>query len=215
MTQKNTSQKLLFKTMFSSAGKLTAFVFISIVLLLAVRALTAPEIAKAEKQSLIDSFSQVLPKSLYNNDPLTNSFTLKDPILLKQLSSHQPVTFYRAYQNSEPVGVIFKTVAPNGYSGKISILMAVFADGRISGVRILKHKETPGLGDKIETNKSPWILSFNGHKLQPDNDKIWAVKKDGGQFDEFTGATITPRAVVKAVKNALVVVNDLGARLYE
>lgn len=94
-------------------------------------------------------------------------------------------------------------VAPEGYNGNIYLLVAIKIDGTLSGVRVVSHKETPGLGDGIETSRSNWILSFNGKSLDNLTNKQWAVKRDGGDFDQFTGATITPRAVVKAVNNAL------------
>ena len=88
-------------------------------------------------------------------------------------------------------------MAPDGYNGNIELLIAINVDGSVSGVRTLLHKETPGLGDKIELRKGPWIKTFSGKKVLDDNDNRWAVVKDGGMFDQFTGATITPRAVVK------------------
>lgn len=205
----------LIKVMFTSAGKLALFVIISIALLLGVRAITAPIIEQAERQTLLDTFNQVLPLQNYDNDPLQNTSLISDPAYLQLLGSSEPVTVYRAFKEGQPAGAIFRTIAPNGYSGNIYILVGVFPDGRVSGVRVLKHAETPGLGDKIEIAKSNWILEFNGRKLRDDNDPRWAVKKDRGDFDQFTGATITPRAVVMAVKSALTVVNDMGERLYE
>jgi len=201
--------------MFSSAGKLTLFVLISILLLLAVRALTAPTIAKAERETLLNTFSEVLPKEYYDNDPLIDTVQITDPAYLKLLGSSEAVTVHRAFKEDQPAGAIFTTIAPNGYTGNIYILVGVFPDGRISGVRTIKHRETPGLGDKIEIAKSNWILEFDGRKLRDDNDPRWAVKKEGGDFDQFTGATITPRAVIGAIKNALIVVNDLGGKLYD
>lgn len=205
----------IFKAMSLSAGKLALFVVISILVLLSVRALTEPKIIEAERQNLLATFNQVLPSNLYNNDPLQDQFHLQTPELIKQLGSKDWVTVYRARKNDQPVGVILQTVAPNGYSGNIYILVGVLANGEVSGVRVLKHAETPGLGDKIEIAKNDWVLSFNGKSLNADTDKLWAVKKDGGEFDQFTGATITPRAVVGAVKNAVSVVNQLGEKVYE
>jgi len=214
MSASNNSQ-LLLKTMFNSAGKLTLFVFISIIILLGVRYITAPAIEQAERETLLNTFSQVLPSEYYDNDPLQNTMQITDAAYLKLLGSSEAVTVYRAYKNNQPAGAIFSAVAPNGYTGNIYILVGVYPDGRISGVRTIKHRETPGLGDKIELSKSNWVLEFNGRKLREDNDPRWAVKKDGGDFDQFTGATITPRAVIGAIRNALIVVNDLGDRLYE
>ncbi len=209
------SFKQLIMAMFTSAGKLVIFVLISIILLLVVRFVTAPVIAEAERQTLLNTFDQVLPNNLYDNDPLENQMQITDTDYLELLGTTEPVIIYRAYNNNQPAGVIFQTIAPNGYSGNIYILMGVFPDGRVSGVRVIKHAETPGLGDKIELAKSNWILEFSGRGLRDENRTRWAVKKDNGDFDQFTGATITPRAVVGAVKNALTVINDMRDKLYE
>jgi len=215
MAQQTRTLQLLINTMFTSAGKLVAFIFISIVLLLLVRQITGPAIIEAERQTLLTTFDQVLPSDLYNNDPLTSQTQITDQAYLDLLGTSEPVTVYRAYQDDQPAGAIFQTIAPNGYSGNIYLLIGVLPDGRISGVRVLKHAETPGLGDKIEVSKASWILEFNSRSLREENANRWAVKKDNGHFDQFTGATITPRAVVAAVKNALTVVNDLQGALYE
>ncbi len=207
--------KSLIKSMFDSAYKLSLFVLISIVLLLTVRYFTSPVIILAENQTLLNTFNQVLPVDLYDNDPLIDTKTISNPQTLALLGTEKPVTFYRARKNKQPAGLIFTVTAPNGYSGDITLLIGVLPDGRVSGVRVLKHKETPGLGDKIELNKNPWILEFNGRNVRDDNDPRWAVKKDGGDFDQFTGATITPRAVVGAVKKALMFINEHGESLYE
>ena len=205
----------LLKAMSQSASKLTAFVVVCIVVLLAVRGFTSAKIQQAEQETLIATFNEVLPAKLYNNQPLQDVTQITDATLLQQLGSKQPVMVYRARHNNQPAGVIFQTIAPNGYSGNIYLLIAVLPNGQISGVRALKHLETPGLGDKIELAKHDWILGFNHKALNAQNPSTWAVKKDGGEFDQFTGATITPRAVVGAVKNALLVVNQLGEKLYE
>ncbi|MBF6057003.1 electron transport complex subunit RsxG [Thiomicrorhabdus sp. HH1] len=205
----------LFKTMGNSAGKLSAFVLVCIILLLGVRYITAPTIAEEERQNLLNRFNDVLPASLYDNDPLQDQKLIKNERYLKLLGAKEPVVVYRARKGIEPAGAIFQTIAPNGYSGNIYILVGVLPDGQVSGVRVLKHAETPGLGDKIELEKNNWILSFDRRILTPGNQHDWAVRKDGGDFDQFTGATITPRAVVGAVKHALEMVNELGAKLYE
>jgi electron transport complex protein RnfG len=210
------NKSILLKSMSRSALKLSLFIMLSIILLLVVRNLTQPLIIKAEQQNLLDTFEQVLPKALYNNDPLEDVTTINHPELIQKLGQTQEVKVYRAFHDQKPIGIIFKTIATNGYSGNIEILVAILADNqRVSGVRVLKHKETPGLGDKIEINKSNWILEFSGRNLRDDNRTRWAVKKDNGDFDQFTGATITPRAVINAVKNALEVANKLGDSIYE
>jgi electron transport complex protein RnfG len=205
----------LIKSMLGSAFKLSLFVLISIVLLLTVRYAASPIIMQAEKENLLNTFNQVLPLALYDNDPLTDTLKISKPDALALLGSETPVTVYRARKNKQPAGLIFTFSAPNGYSGEIKMLIGVLPDGRVSGVRVLKHKETPGLGDKIEIIKNNWILEFNGRNVRDNNDSRWAVKKDGGDFDQFTGATITPRAVVGAVKKALMFINEHGESLYE
>lgn len=213
----------LFKQMFSSAYKLSLFMFVCIVLLLGVYQLTAPQIAHEHREAMLKTFNKVLPATLYNNTPLEDTLTITDEASLALLGSKEPVIIYRARQNNQPAGVIFQLVARNGYSSHITLLMGVLPNGTVSGVRVLNHRETPGLGDKIEEQKDDWILSFKGRTLQVNttnnqliaNDPRWAVKKDGGEFDQFTGATITPRAVIAAVKNALLFVHQRGESLYE
>jgi electron transport complex protein RnfG len=119
------------------------------------------------------------------------------------LHLEKPEIAYRARLNQQAVAVIFPVIAPNGYSGKIKLLVAINPQGSLLGVRVLSHKETAGLGDAIEKNKSDWIDSFNHRSLINTPERAWQVKRDGGDFDQFTGATITPRAVVKAVHNSL------------
>lgn len=162
--------------------------------LAAVSNLTGPAIAAAEAKDLRDSLSEVLPAGLADND------FLKDTVELER--DGKTVTVYRARHGSELKAALFK-VAERGYGGEIQVLMAVDADGRMLGVRILKHSETPGLGDKIEVKKDDWVLDFNGKSLGDPAPEKWGVKKDNGVFDQFAGATITPRAVVKAVKGGL------------
>ncbi len=209
---KYSSKQLLWKQMFKSASSLSLFTFIGISLLLGVMQLTKDDIAKAERKALLSAFNQVLPAHYYNNDPLQDTKTV---ISEQHLGTPEPVTIYRARLDGKPVGIILETIAPDGYTGNIHILIGVFKDGRISGVRVLKHRETPGLGDKIEIRRSNWITGFDAQYLSEDNSAEWRVKKDGGKFDQFTGATITPRAVVTAVRNTLKFINKKGEVLYE
>lgn len=155
---------------------------------------TGAAIAAAEAKDLRDSLSEVLPSGLADND------FLKDTVSVDR--DGQPVTIYRARQGQEVKAALFK-VAGRGYAGEIQILMAVDMAGHTLGVRVLKHAETPGLGDKIEVRKDAWIKSFDGKSLGDPAPEKWAVKKDNGVFDQFAGATITPRGVVKAVKGGL------------
>lgn len=212
-TQQSTRPgQMLWKQMLRSALMLSLFTLIGVSLLLVAKLLTDEPIQEAERANLLATVNQLLPTDEYDNDLLQDTLQVRSP---KYLGTDAPVTVYRARQNGEPVAVILTTVAPDGYSGDIKIMLAVYRDGRIAGVRVLKHKETPGLGDKIELRKSSWILSFDGLKLREDNVPMWAVRKDGGHFDQFTGATITPRAVIKAVRKALTFVQQKGDALYE
>ncbi len=155
---------------------------------------TGDAIAAAEAKDLRDSLSEVLPQGMADND------FLKDTVDLDK--GGKTVTIYRARQGGVVKAALFK-VAERGYAGDIQVLMAVDTDGRTLGVRVLKHVETPGLGDKIEVKKDKWLKDFDGKSLGDPAPEKWGVKKDSGVFDQFAGATITPRAVVKAVKGGL------------
>lgn len=155
---------------------------------------TQGAIAAAEAKDLRDSLGEVLPKGFADNDLLNDKLEIE--------RNGAPVTVYRARLDGKVKGAVFK-VAERGYAADVQLLMAVDADGKTLGVRVVKHAETPGLGDKIEVAKSPWIKSFDGKSLADPGPEKWGVKKDGGVFDQFAGATITPRAVVKAVKGGL------------
>lgn len=156
---------------------------------------TRPHIAAAEARDMQATLAQVLPQGFADND------LLKDVIEVKGTDGSVRKV-HLAKQGGAVVGAVFN-VAERGYSGEIRLMMAVDKAGTVLGVRVLKHTETPGLGDKIEVARHPWIRSFEGKSLgQPPADQ-WAVKKDGGIYDSFAGATVTPRAVVKAVKGGL------------
>lgn len=164
----------------------------SAALALASRA-TGPDIAAAEAADLKASLTQVLSVE-YDNDLLKDTVTLP--------GAEGEVLVYRARRAGKVEAVVYR-VTGYGYSGAIVCVTGVSREGKILGVRVIKHAETPGLGDKIEPAKGDWIHGFEGKHLgEPPIDK-WAVKKDGGVFDQFAGATITPRAVVKAVKEGL------------
>jgi len=154
---------------------------------------TAPAIEAAEARDLTASLRQVLPEG-FDNDPLSDRVTVP--------GADGEVTVWRARQGGLIEGVAFR-VTGKGYAGRIVCLLGVDPDGRILGVRVLKHTETPGLGDKIEPAKDDWIHAFAGRFLGDPPAERWGVKKDGGTFDHFTGATITPRAVVEAVRDGL------------
>lgn len=163
--------------------------------------LTKDKIAEEKANALKRSLFEVMSKERLNNDLLNSSITLKPDGLL---GNKQESEAYVAKLDQDPAGIIVQVVAPEGYGGSINMLVGIYSNGEVSGVRVIPpHFETPGLGDAIDIQKSDWIKSFNGKSLNNLNSKSWKVKKDGGEFDAFTGATITPRAVVHAVYKSL------------
>jgi len=160
---------------------------------------TAERIAENERQALLRNLHQIILPSEHNNDLYTDIIEVRDPLL----GSKEPVPVYRARIDGKPVAAVFASIAPEGYGGDIKLLVGIRYDGTLAGVRVISHKETPGLGDNIEAERSDWILGFAGRSLLNPDEKHWKVKKDGGVFDQFSGATITPRAVVKEVYNTL------------
>lgn len=172
---------------------------------------TEARIAENERQFLLDQLGDVLPAGAYDNAIDQDTIQVTAP----ELGDDEPLTIYRARKQGEPVAAIVTAVAPDGYNGNIRLLVGVYTDGRIAGVRVVRHQETPGLGDAIERQKSDWINQFDGKSLDNPPMKQWAVKKDGGRFDQLTGATITPRAVVGAVKRALQYVRDHHSEIFK
>ena len=161
---------------------------------------TYEKIKRNEQMVLLRKLNTILSPDEYDND------LLDDQVLLEQntlLGTGEPSPAFLAFKHNSPVAVVLSPVAPNGYSGPINMLVGIYHDGRLAGVRVVKHRETPGLGDAVESQRSDWILGFDNKSLLNPDSKNWKVKRDGGDFDQFTGATITPRAVVKAVHSAL------------
>ena len=192
-------EKHLFRVSLETSLTLLAFVIFFTALSAWVYLFTKPTIEASAKQERLVFFNQVLPSHLYNNDPMNDTLTLPpEPALGQRLSSQ----VYRARMNGKPAGLILEAVAPDGYSGDIKMLIGLDAKGHLLSVRVTEHKETPGLGDYIDPKKDrnkarPWISQFDN--LPALSDVQWHVKKDGGTFDAVAGATVTPRAVVKAV----------------
>lgn len=161
---------------------------------------TEDDIKYNEKLTLLKKLNNIIPAGSYDNDLLLDTAVIKPDTLL---ATRDETLAYRARKNKQNVAVVFSSIAANGYNGPIHLLVGVNADGTLAGVRVVKHRETPGLGDAVQTTHSNWILGFDDKSLSNPEEKGWKVKRDGGIFDQFTGATITPRAVVKAVHNAL------------
>ena len=172
---------------------------------------TSDRIAQQTQQTLIATLNSIMPQDRYNNaiaeDCVMIAATQAPALFGLNEHSTKPtnkaVRIYRARLDNAPAGLAVETFTPNGYNGTIKLLVAVLKDGQIGGARVLAHRETPGLGDKIEERISPWITQFSGYPTTSVNQAMWAVQKDGGRFDQFTGATITPRAVVLSIKVAV------------
>ncbi|MBK1643189.1 electron transporter RnfG [Thiocapsa imhoffii] len=178
------------------AGLLGGFTLIAAALLVIGDIATRDTIALREAEDLQASLSEVIPLALHDNDLLADPITLEGP-------DGAPLAIYRARRGTEITGLAFR-VRGRGYAGPIDLLLGLDASGQILGTRVLSHSETPGLGDKMERSKSDWILVFEGLSLDHPPLERWAVRKDGGDFDQFTGATITPRAILSALREGLV-----------
>jgi len=163
---------------------------------------TKERIQKAERAAQQKALFEIVPSSRHDNDLLADTLAVPEANWV-DLGLKKGGEIYVARKEGELVAVIVPAVAPDGYSGDIRMIVGVNRDGSVAGVRVLAHNETPGLGDKIELRKSPWILGFEGKSLQSPEPEQWTVKKDGGNFDQFSGATITPRALVNQVKRVL------------
>jgi len=185
---------------FLTAASLLVFSIAGAGLLSGTFQLTRPEIEKSERAAKLNLISQALPPGSFDNDVVRDARPLPvDPLL----GLKRPGQSYPARHGGQPVAVVLEAAAPDGYSGEIRLLVGILPDGTVSGVRVTGHRETPGLGDYIEIGKSPWIREFEGKSLTNPQPADWKVKKDGGRFDYMAGATITPRAMVKAVRKAL------------
>ena len=174
---------------------------ISIGLVSLVHDLARPQIEASERARRVAQLAAVLGPLRYDNDLLADVVLVRDPELL---GTDESLPVHRARLGGVPVAALLVVVAPDGYAGTIRLLVGINLQGRLLGVRVLQHRETPGLGDAIDARKSGWIDAFRGRALGDPADAGWRVRKDGGEFDQFSGATVTPRAVVRAVHGALV-----------
>lgn len=197
--------------MLIAAAILASFAVLGTSLVTVTHALTKKRIEQNERDALLRSLHALVPSERIDNDIITDLITISE----KDRLGGDQTTVYRGRKLEQPVAVVLNTVVPNGYSGPIKLLVAVNYDGTLGGVRVISHKETPGLGDKIEEARSDWIYRFNGKSLNDPPLEKWGVKRDGGVFDQFTGATVTPRAIVKAVKKTLLYVRDNKEALYD
>jgi electron transport complex protein RnfG len=193
--------KRIARSTLQTALNLVFFAVIGTAILASTFFLTHDAIVKSEETEKFNLITQIVPHASFDNDIIQDTLRIPaDPLL----GTEDVTVAYRARLQGEPAAVVLESIAPDGYSGKISLILAVRANGELAGVRVVAHRETPGLGDYIELPKSPWITGFDGKSREVYKDADWKVKKDGGQFDYMAGATITPRAVIKAVNKALI-----------
>lgn len=192
------------KNILTTGWLLALCALIGTSLMVIVNGHSKPYIAENERQVLLRSLNGVISSDTYTNDILNDVLTVQDQQLL---GSKKPTLVYRARKDTKPIAAALTVIAPNGYNGNIYLLVGIDFSGQVTGVRVVKHRETPGLGDAIESKRSNWIKSFRNKSLTHPGEVGWKVKRDGGEFDQFTGATITPRAVVGAVHKALIYFN--------
>lgn len=209
MSETETEEKSLstLQSAFRAAIGLGIFALLTAGLIALTKVGTNERIAEQEAQAQLKALYALVPEALRDNDLLQDNYQL----VLDDAKA--PRTVYLAKTSAKVEAIVLPWVAPNGYTGPIDMIVGIKANGELLGVRVLKHQETPGLGDKIELSKSDWILSFDGKSVQNTPDELWRVKKDGGTFDQLTGATITPRAVVAAVHDSLKLFEQNKAQL--
>ena len=193
-------RRTMAKASVYTALNLLFFALIGTSLLTITYQLTHDPIARSEEKEKLQLVTQIVPAASYDNDIIKDSIELAAD---KLLGNDDTTVAYLGRLRGQPSIAVMQVIAPDGYSGKISLILSIRSDGKVGGVRVISHKETPGLGDYIEIARSKWITNFDSKSLDDPKDSDWKVKKDGGQFDYMAGATITPRAVVKAVHKAL------------
>ena len=186
--------------MSGAAVKLAAVLAAALLLVTGVYLLTRDRIFEAQRQAELRSLAQVLPPELYDNDPIADQIQVLAP---EALGNELPRKVYRGRLDGQPSALAIQSTAPDGYNGAIDLLVGIRHNGTITGVRVIRHRETPGLGDAIDQSQTDWIETFTGKSLQYPTPDRWKVRRDGGDFDQLTGATISPRAVVRAVQRTL------------
>ncbi len=200
----------LNKNIFISAAILGIFGVLGSALVALTWTATADRIALNQQQAFLRNVYKLIDRNSIDNDLLKDVISIQSSDLSKT-----SVQVYRARKQGKPVAVIFSPVQGPGYASPIRMMIAVRADGVLGGVRVLAHMETPGLGDKIDESRSDWILGFEGKSLDNPPIEKWKVKKDGGVFDQFTGATITPRSIVATVKRTLLYFQKEKTKLFK
>lgn len=193
---------------------LLAFALCTAALLAGTYEGTKKRITEAQRQAAEKALLEIVPSERIDNDLLLDTIDIPKSAW-SQLGLNEAAKIHVAKKNNKVIAIILPATAPDGYSGDIHMIAGINRNGTIAGVRVLSHKETPGLGDKVDLRKTPWILDFDGKSLIDPSKESWKVKKDGGYFDQFTGATITPRAVVNQIFKVLSYVEQEKAWLFE
>jgi electron transport complex protein RnfG len=186
--------------MFRSGITLAVIAAICTALVALTYRLTAERIVANEQAWLERSLQPALSGLFYDSGVTESKIIIPPP---HDLPGSEAAIIYRVYGEGAPVAALFVVSARDGYAGPIRILVGIDTMGVVTGVHVLEHRETPGLGDRIESTKSDWVKQFNGHSLLDPEPTGWAIKGDGGQYDQLTGASVTPRAIVKAIKETL------------
>jgi len=189
------------------------FALCTTMVIVSTKLVTEDDIARQRRMAEEKALLEIVPRHRHDNSLLDDTRPVGPDA--RGLNLREEKQIYVARRDKEVVAVIIPALAPDGYTGAIDMIVGVNRDGSVAGVRVLNHRETPGLGDKVDLRKSDWVLDFEGHTLSDPPPHGWAVRKDGGVFDQFTGATITPRAVVAAVERALQFARDNRTRLFE
>ncbi len=204
---------MLSRSIARNSVLLALFAVVTTVLITGTYLLTRDRISEQKRLAEEKALLEIVPRDRHDNSMLDDIIAVGPDAA--GLGLTQDKRIYRARLGGKVVATIVPVTAPDGYTGEIDLIVGVNADGSIAGVRTLSHKETPGLGDKVDIKKSDWVLGFNGKSLDNPLPAGWAVKKDKGVFDQFTGATITPRAVVAATQRALQYVQANQSSLFE
>ena len=193
---------MIFQSMGKNSLLLALFALITALILASTDRVTEDRIAESERLAAQKALFEIVPLARHNNDLLVDLQPIREQYWLA-LGLDNGGDVHIARLDDQPVAAIVPSITTDGYSGDIAMIVGINFDGTVAGVRVVDHKETPGLGDKVELRKSDWILSFNGKSLNNPEISKWNVKKDRGDFDQFTGATITPKAVIHQIAKTL------------
>ena len=205
---------MIIKSMGFNSIVLALFALVTSLILATTNELTYERIEQSEREAAQRALLEIIPLERHDNDMLMDVQPVPEQYWAT-LGLKKGGNIHIARDQGQPVAAIIPAVTPDGYSGAISMIIGINFNGSIAGVRVVEHRETPGLGDKVDLKKSDWILSFNGKSLVNPQASGWKVKKEGGDYDQFTGATITPRAVVSQVLKTLQYFEDDRERLLQ